>query len=74
MNTRYGILLPGNVLAHDLIADRPQTYAHRRSAARAILRSLPPFLRDVSRVVKVRVYSEVEDMCDNGLTTYEVQS
>ncbi len=52
---RYGILLPGRVLAFDHALGRPATYAHRRSAARAILRSMPDYLASYARVVRVTI-------------------
>lgn len=55
MITRFGILLPGDVLAVNLYTGQPSTYAHKRSAARAMLSQFPDYLATMARVVRVDV-------------------
>ncbi len=67
MTRCYAILLIGGVLAHDQVIDRPMTWAHRRSALRAMKR-----LWAACEVVELRYYTAEEDYAGNGLPSYVV--
>jgi hypothetical protein len=71
MKRRYGLLLPGGVLAHDHYFDRPATWADRRGARRAQGRC---FMGEYAAIVRVNVYDadEPANPLQNGLPSYEV--